>query len=310
MKKVFIVGSAGTTGLVLKARLAKRSDVELLEIEEGLRKDKDEIRRLIELSDFCFLCLPDAAALETAELARGCGARIIDTSTAHRCSSGWVYGFPELSQKHRDSIAQAKYLASPGCHASGIIALSYPLLQRGIIGTDYPLCCTSITGYSGGGKKMIEEYESPLRSSSLSSPMEYAMSQAHKHLPEIIAQCGLSQAPCFMPIVGSFYSGMLVSIPLHRSLMKKSCTITELRSIYKEHYADGGLITVMDDAPDKLYAGSMSGRDDMAIFISGNDDRIILSALYDNLGKGASGAALQCFNIMTGTAEESGLNLK
>ncbi len=295
---------------MLQSRFADRMDVKILKIEERLRKDPKELKRLIDLSDFTFLCLPDAAALETAELARGCRARIIDTSTAHRTSAGWAYGFPELSTMHRRSIEQANYVASPGCHASGVIALCYPLIRSGVIGTDYPICCTSITGYSGGGKKMISEYEDNQRKLELCSPMEYAMGQGHKHLPEIVSQCKLEQAPVLIPVVGDFYSGMLVTLPLHKSLMKKSCTVSEVRAILMEHYADAKLIKVMADAPDNLHAGAMSGRDDMKIFVTGAGERILLSALFDNLGKGASGAALQCFNIMCGNAEDTGLILQ
>lgn len=307
MKKVFIVGSSGTTGLRLKARLSRRDDVRLLEISDERRKDTDEIKRLIELSDFCFLCLPDAAAQETAELAKGCAARLIDASTAHRTSAGWTYGFPELSDKHRQAIKSARLVAVPGCHAGGVIALIYPLVQAGVIGVNYPLCCTSLTGYSGGGKSMIAGYEGKPLTSERKSPMQYAMAQNHKHLPEIISQCGLITAPVFMPVVGDFYSGMLVTIPLHTSLLKKSHTVSSIRELLREHYAGSSFVKVMDEEPASLYAGSLAGRDDMELYVSGNDERILLCAHFDNLGKGASGAAIQCFNIMSGVDEQTGL---
>lgn len=307
--KVFIVGSEGTAGLRLHSRLKLRSDVELLEIDSELRKNSLEIKRLIEKSDFVFLCLPDDAALETVELAKGTNSRIIDTSTAHRTTGGWAYGFPELSPKHRDDIHAAKYVASPGCHASGFISLIYPLISSGIITSHYPLCCTSLTGYSGGGKKMIADYGNLARSSELSSPKLYAMEQSHKHIPEIVAQCGLSQAPIFMPIVDDFHSGMLVTVPLHVSALNGKHSISDIRQVLKAHYARSTLVKVMDEEPSALFTNALAGRDDMEIFVSGNDDSILLSARFDNLGKGASGAAIQCFNIMCGVPEETGLEL-
>ncbi|NLT63289.1 MAG: N-acetyl-gamma-glutamyl-phosphate reductase [Clostridiales bacterium] len=309
MVKVFIVGSAGTTGLRLHSRLKQRDDVELLEIDEHLRKDQKEIEKLIGLSDFVFLCLPDDAARETAELAKEARARIIDTSSAHRAADGWSYGFPELSKEHRQNIQSSKYVSSPGCHASGFISLIYPLISAGVIPPDCPLACTSLTGYSGGGKKMISNYENAERKSELSSPYLYAMGQNHKHLPEITAQCGLSLAPLFMPVVGDFYSGMLVSIPLHSAMLSAKYTADDIREILKKHYEGSSFVKVLDDAPPSLYANTLSGRDDMELFVSGCDERILLCSRFDNLGKGASGAAIQCFNIMCGAREDSGLVL-
>ena len=309
MTKVFIVGSEGTTGLRLHSRMEERSDVELIEINSELRKDSAEIKRLIEQADFVFLCLPDDAARETVELAKGTDARIIDTSTAHRTSNGWAYGFPELSAKHRNDICSAKHVASPGCHASGFISLVYPLISAGVISADCPISCVSLTGYSGGGKKMIADYENSEKNTELDSPKLYALGQTHKHLPEIVAQCGLSQAPIFMPIVDDFYAGMLVSIPLHAANLNGKYTLSELRKIYKSHYSGSKLVRVMDDAPSALFTNTLAGRDDMEIFISGSDESILLSARFDNLGKGASGAAIQCFNIMCGAREETGLVL-
>lgn len=309
MVKVFIVGSEGTSGLRLHSRLKLRSNVELLEIDAELRKNPREVKRLIEKADFVFLCLPDDAARETVELAKGTRARIIDTSSAHRTSVGWVYGFPELSAKHRSDICSAKYVASPGCHSSGFISLVYPLISAGIISADYPLSCVSQTGYSGGGKKLIAEYENPERNSELKSSKLYSMGQAHKHLPEIAAQCGLNQPPIFMPIIGDFYAGMLVTVPLHASMLKGKPSVSEVREILKAHYGDSKLVKVMEDEPSALFANTLAGRDDMELYVSGNDERLLLSSRFDNLGKGASGAAIQCFNIMCGLPEETGLEL-
>ena len=309
MTKVFIVGSEGTTGLRLHSRMKERSDVELLEIDAELRKNPEEIKRLIEKSAFVFLCLPDDAARETLELAKGTNARIIDTSTAYRTALGWAYGFPELSSKHREEIQSAKYVASPGCHASGFISLIYPLITAGIISDDCPLSCISHTGYSGGGKKMIAEYESTEKAHGLNSPKLYAMGQTHKHLPEIVTQCGLSKAPIFMPVVDDYYAGMLVTIPLHAASLNRNHTLSELRDIYREHYSSSKLVKVMDDAPSALFANTLAGRDNMEIFVSGSEEGILLSSRFDNLGKGASGAAIQCFNLMCGADEETGLVL-
>ena len=306
MDKVFIAGSAGTTGLRLRKRLESMPDVELLPVREELRKDPAEQKRLISLADFVFLCLPDDAAREMAALAEGTGARVIDASTAHRTSPGWAYGFPELSAEHRKAIETAACVASPGCHASGFIALIYPLFAHGLLSKDALLSCTSLTGYSGGGKKMIAEYESAERSALLNGPKPYALSQSHKHLPEMGKQCGLLTPPVFMPVVGDFYSGMLVTVPLHGSELKGAPTAGELRAVYKEHY-QSGLVQVMDEAPSALYANALAGRDDMQLYVSGSDGRLLVSALFDNLGKGASGAAIQCFNLMRGAPEDAGL---
>ena len=309
MTKVFISGSEGTAGLRLHSRLEKRSDVELLDIDSSLRKDPLEIKRIIEKADFIFLCLPDDAARETVELAKGTSARIIDTSTAHRTVNGWAYGFPELSDRHRSAIASAKYVASPGCHASGFISLIYPLISAGIISSESLLSCSSLTGYSGGGKKMIAEYKAESRLTELDSPKLYAMGQTHKHLPEVISQCGLKNAPAFMPVVGDFYAGMLVTVPLHALQMKGKFSLSDIREVYKTHYKGQKLIKIMDEVPSSLFANTLAGRDDMQIFVSGDEERILLSSLFDNLGKGASGAAIECFNLMCGLPEEMGLTV-
>lgn len=309
MIKVFINGSAGTTGLRLKQRLSERGDIQLLEISDALRKNPAAVKEKMAQADFTFLCLPDDAAKEAAELAADLQTRIIDTSTAHRCDSAWVYGFPELSPEHRQSIQNARLVASPGCHASGFISLIYPLIAAGALGKDALLSCTSLTGFSGGGKKMIAEYQDAARSGELESTKEYAMAQAHKHLPEMLSQCKLEAPPVFMPIVGDFYSGMLVSVPLHSKQLNGKHTPEEIRGLYKKHYAGSRLIKVSDEAASALYTNSLSGSDGMEIFVSGNDERILLSSRFDNLGKGASGAAIQCFNIMCGMPEDSGLTV-
>ncbi|MFB0919583.1 MAG: N-acetyl-gamma-glutamyl-phosphate reductase [Oscillospiraceae bacterium] len=309
MTKVFIAGSEGTSGLRLASRLKKRSDVELLEIDSALRKEPNEIKKLIEKSDFVFLCLPDGAAREMAEIAKDTNAKLIDTSTAHRTAPGWAYGFPELSVKHRCAISSAKLVASPGCHASGFISLIYPLISAGIISPDCLLSCLSLTGYSGGGKKMIAEYENPLRTEEHGIPMLYALGQSHKHLPEMVSQCGLHNSPAFMPVVGDFYSGMLVSLPLQVNQFNGNYSISDIREAYRAHYKDQKLIKVIDGSTSSLFAGALAGRDDMEIFVSGNDERVLLSSRFDNLGKGAAGAAIECFNLMCGLPAETGLVL-
>lgn len=309
MTKVFIIGDQGTTGLWLKDRLSHRKDLELLEITSELRKDKTEIRRLLEQADFAFICLPDEAAMDVAKLAEGTGVRLIDASTAHRTNIDWDYGFPELSPDHRRSIESSARVASPGCHAGGFIALIYPLMAAGLLVPDSILTCTSLTGYSGGGKKMIAQYEEMDLENGLDSPMLYAMGQQHKHLTEIMKQCSLKTPPVFMPIVGAYYSGMLVTVPLEASVLQKKLDVHELRQMYKQHYSNSGLIHVMDDAPANLHSGTLSGRDDMEIYVTGSEGRFLLCALFDNLGKGASGAAIQCFNIMNGLPEETGLDI-
>ena len=309
MDKVFIAGSAGTTGLRLRQRLSEMPDVGLLEIDEEKRKDPDEQKRLFQKADFVFLCLPDDAARETAPFAEGTNARVIDASTAHRTADGWAYGFPELSPAHKAAIEKAKYVASPGCHASGFIALAYPLIAAGLLDKSALLSATSLTGYSGGGKKMIAEYEASERSELLKGPKPYGLGQSHKHLPEMQKQCGLENAPVFVPVVGDFYSGMLVTLPLHAAMLKGTPSADELRAVYQKHYRSG-LVHVSSEAPSALYANACAGRDDMEIFVSGTDGRLLVSALFDNLGKGASGAAIECFNLMRGAAPETGLVTK
>lgn len=309
MNKVFIAGSEGTAGLRLYERLSRRNDVQLLEIDSALRKDPAEIEKLVGEADFVFLCLPDEAANQVAEMAERAKVRMIDCSTAHRTAPGWVYGFPEYSAAQEAAITKAQRVAAPGCHAGGLIALVYPLIVAGLLSGDALLSCTSLTGYSGGGKQMIAAYEAAERDRGLNAPSLYALGQTHKHLPEIQLMCGLTRPPLFLPIVGDFYAGMLVSLPLHAAMLRDSLSLSEIRAVFQQHYARQKLIHVREDAPATLFADVLAGRDDMEIFITGSAGRFLLSARFDNLGKGASGAALQCFNLMCGLPMETGLTL-
>lgn len=312
--KIFIDGSEGTTGLRIFERFACRDDIELLKIPSELRKDPDELRKYINASDITFLCLPDAAAREAVTYIENDHVRIIDTSTAHRTEEGWAYGYPELSPKHRDAIKNGKRVAVPGCHATGFITLAYPLVAGGILPADYPVASFSLTGYSGGGKKMIAQYEGEERGKELDSPREYALTQMHKHLKEMKAIVGLEKEPLFSPIVGDYYSGMLVTLPLYTSMLNKCKTPEELHAYMTEYYAGEKFIRVMPygaeaETANFLGSNNCSGWDGMQIFVTGNADRVQLAARFDNLGKGASGAAIQCLNIMLGCEEEKGLNL-
>jgi N-acetyl-gamma-glutamyl-phosphate reductase len=307
LKKVFIDGSAGTTGLRIADRLAQRSDLTIIKLPEELRKDAAARKEAINSADIVFLCLPDAAAMEAVSLVENPNVKIIDTSTAHRVNPDWTYGFPELAGQ-REKVRTSNRIANPGCHASGFVALVAPLVQKGIIPADANLTCFSLTGYSGGGKKMIAEYEGEGRSDLLKGPRQYATSQQHKHLKEMGKLCGLSNAPVFCPIVGDFYSGMEVTVSLFASQIRGSAE--DIRRIYQEYYANG-LVHANDeaDADGMLSAAAFSGRDDMQVSVYGNEDRILLVARFDNLGKGASGAAIQNMNIMLGLEESTGLNV-
>ncbi len=299
--KIFIDGREGTTGLRIESRLALREDVEILQIDPELRKDPAERKRLIGESEITFLCLPDAAAIESCELAKGTSARIIDASTAHRIDPEWVYGFPELSKERRAAIRTASRVAVPGCHASGFICLAYVLVQKGIISPDAPLTCHSLTGYSGGGKKMIATYESSERPlhDELETPAFYALGLTHKHLPEMTVISGLKNPPVFTPIVGDYYKGMTVAIPLPGALMTKKYTPDDIRAVFSEFYADEENIKVCPEAPQgSVYADGCNDTDGIEIFVSGTPERTLLLARLDNLGKGSSGAALQCMDIM------------
>ena len=312
--KIFIDGSEGTTGLRIFERFSQRDDIELLKISSELRKDPAEISKFINESDITFLCLPDAAAREAVAMVNNDNVRIIDTSTAHRTEEGWAYGYPELSASHREAIRTGKRIAVPGCHATGFITAVYPLVSGGILPKNYPVSSFSLTGYSGGGKKMIEEYESENRDKELDSPREYALGQTHKHLKEMMKISGLSREPLFSPIVADYYSGMVVTVPLYTYMLNGRVTAQSIHEYFEKYYEGEKFIKVMPFGKEADYRGFLggngcSGWDGMEIYVTGNDERILISTRFDNLGKGASGAAIQCLNIMLGCDEAKGLNL-
>ena len=311
MTKIFIDGREGTTGLRIYDRLASRDDIELIILKDEDRKNPEKRKEAINSSDISFLCLPDAAAIEAEEMCENPNTVIIDTSTAHRTTPGWAYGFPEIDDEHLQQIKDSKRIAVPGCHASGYVALVYPLVKAGILSADSLLTCHSITGYSGGGKKMIAEYQSEGRSELLEAPRQYGLSQQHKHLKEMKALTGI--APIFSPIVSDFYSGMVMTVPVFKEQFASGKTMQDIKDVYKKLYTSE-IVMYNDDITD-LNAGAMisgSGmarKDSMRISVLGNEDRILLVAQYDNLGKGASGAAIQCLNIKMGADEKKGLDL-
>ena len=317
--KIYIDGKDGTTGLQIYDRLAARSDIDLLLIDEDKRKDPAERKKLMAAADIVFLCLPDAAAVEAVALAEGTNARIIDASTAHRTAPGWVYGFPELKKGQREAIAKAKYVANPGCHATGFIAIAAPLVQAGVLPADTDLCCFSLTGYSGGGKKMIAQYEGADRAGALSSPGIYGLGQNHKHLPEMQTICGLTKMPVFSPIVDDYYKGMATTVPLHMDQLKGVSTLHQVWQALADHYGTYNgkrLVYAAGDPTDpeggiepgsKLYGSAKAGHNDLTLVVAGNDETFTITALFDNLGKGASGAAVQNMNIMLGLEETAGL---
>ena len=307
--KAFIDGAEGTAGLQLRTRLSAHRDIELIEIDPQLRKDPDERRRLINQSDVAFLCLPDAAAREAVELVENPNTVVIDASTAHRTAPGWAYGFPELSEARKRAIAEGKRIANPGCHATGFIASVYPLVSLGIAGRDYPFTCHSITGYSGGGKKMIAQYESEDRPRGFDSPRQYGLGLAHKHLPEMQTVTGIASAPVFNPIVADFYSGMAVSVPIYTRLLKKKISLEGMFEALSEFYRDSELIGVKK-APESgfLAANALEKTCRLDLYVMGNDEMMTLTAVFDNLGKGASGAAVQNMNIALGLPETAYLN--
>lgn len=306
MTKVFIDGSAGTTGLRIHERLSARQDIQLISVPIELRKDPKAREEAINAADIAFFCLPDAAAIEAASLCHGSTA-LIDTSTAHRTDPAWDYGFPELKGR-REKVAASKRVANPGCHASGFIALAEPLVRAGIIPAELKLSCFSLTGYSGGGKKMIAEYEDPLRNPLLSAPRQYALTQQHKHLKEMRLISGLEEAPVFCPIVADYYSGMELTLPLFKKDIKGD--MEDIKEVYREYYSSGLVHFEEDDPEGGLLSGAaLSGRDDMEIRVTGCDERILLISRFDNLGKGASGAAIQNMNIILGLDEKTGLTV-
>ena len=307
MTKIFIDGSAGTTGLRIYERMAERTDLEWIRLSEENRKDPAARTDAINRADVAFLCLPDAAAIEAVAMINNPGTAVIDTSTAHRVNPDWTYGFPEIGGL-REKIKNSKRIANPGCHASGFVALVAPLVESGVLAPDASLTCFSLTGYSGGGKKMIEEYESAERDALLDAPRMYGLTQQHKHLKEMAAICGLKEAPIFCPIVAPYYSGMEVTVPVRRDML--SVDLAGLKELYSEYYSHGGLVHYTDEQESGfLSASAYSGRDDMQVTVCGNEDRILLVARFDNLGKGASGSAIQNMNILLGVDEATGLNL-
>ncbi len=307
MTNVFIDGSAGTTGLRIAQRLEQRQDLNLLKLPEQLRKDTAARKEIINSADIVFLCLPDEAAREAVTLAENPQVAFIDTSTAHRTDPRWAYGFPELTGA-REKIRGSRRIANPGCHASGFIALVAPLVEQGLIAPETSLTAFSLTGYSGGGKQMIAQYEAPDRDPLLKGPRQYALTQQHKHLKEMVCVCALETAPVFCPIVGDFYSGMEVTVPLFASQLKGN--MEDIKALYRSYYASG-LVRCREetDPGGMLSAAAFSYRDDMEVGVFGNEERMLLTARFDNLGKGASGAAIQNMNILLGVEESTGLQV-
>lgn len=308
-KKVFIDGKAGTTGLRIYERLEQFEGIELISLSEEKRKDKESRKEALNSADIAFLCLPDDAARESVSLIENENTVVIDTSTAHRTLDDWAYGFPELSASHREKVKNSKRIAVPGCHASGFISLIYPLVEAGALNGTENLSCFSLTGYSGGGKKMIAEYEEE-SDELLGAPRQYGLTQNHKHLKEMVKISGLKTAPAFCPIVSNFYSGMEVTVPVFKSDLNNGFDIEKIKEIYKNKY-NGPLVKYEENLNEEgfLSAGLLSGKDSMIISVFGNEDRIILTARYDNLGKGASGAAVECLNIVLGNDDTKGLEI-
>ncbi|MGN1315721.1 MAG: N-acetyl-gamma-glutamyl-phosphate reductase [Acutalibacteraceae bacterium] len=308
-KKVFIDGKAGTTGLRIYERLEKFQGIELISLSDEKRKDRQCRKEALNSADIAFLCLPDDAARESVSLIENENTVVIDTSTAHRTLDDWAYGFPELSTSHREKLKNSKRIAVPGCHASGFISLLYPLVEAGALDGTENLSCFSLTGYSGGGKKMIGEYEEE-PDELLGAPRQYGLTQNHKHLKEMVKISGIKTAPAFCPVVSNFYSGMEVTVPVFRSNLKNGFDIEKIKEIYKKKY-NGPIVKFEDELSENgfISAGLLSGKDSMIISVFGNEDRIILAARYDNLGKGASGAAVECLNIVLGNDDAEGLEI-
>ncbi len=310
MTKVFIDGSAGTAGLRIRSRLEGRSDLEVTVLEGEARKDKEKRREMLNSCELAVLCLPDAASRESVAMIENSDVRVVDTSTAHRVAPGWAYGFPELSAGRREAIISGKRVASPGCHAGGFIVLVQPLIEAGILPSGALLSCHSLTGYSGGGKGMIAEYEAAERPEALASPREYGLSQTHKHLPEMAGVSGLENYPVFCPIVADFYSGMLVTVPLFAGQLNPGYSLADVKACYAAKFT--GPVVRYAEAMDEagfIASNTLSGTDAMEVAAFGNGERMILCSRFDNLGKGASGAAVQCINLMTGADETAGLVL-
>lgn len=311
--KVFIDGKEGTTGLQIYERLGERDDIEILSLSEEKRKDPEERKKMINSSDYTFLCLPDAAAIESVALCDNPNTKIIDASTAHRTQRGWAYGFPELSKEHREKIAASKRVAVPGCYASGFNAICYPLIKGNIMPPYYPVTATAISGYSGAGKKAIALYEGENKTEEMKSPRMYALDLHHKHVKEMKAVSGLSFNPMFMPIVDDYYKGMLVTIPFPMRTVPRRITIEKIWQYMRDYYKNEKFVTVPEFLgkgtieENMLFANTLAGTNKLEIFVCGNEEQVLFVSRLDNLGKGASGAAVQCMNIMMGIDEATGL---
>ena len=307
--KVYIDGQVGTTGLQIYERIGNRNDLELLRIDEDKRHDTDERRKFLNSADIVFLCLPDAGAIEAVSLIENPDVRVIDASTAHRTSDDWVYGYPELSKEQRAAIAAGKRVANPGCHATGLISSVAPLVKMGILPADYPVTCYSLTGYSGGGKKMIAQYEAQDRDAKLSAPGIYGLTLKHKHIPEMQKVTGLTYPPVFMPIVDDYYKGMATTIMLQNRLLPGQPSAKDICATLQSYYADEHFVTVLpyDAKQGTVYANALAGTNHLQLVVCGYEDQTSVTALFDNLGKGASGAAVQNMNILLGLDETIGL---
>lgn len=311
--KIYIDGQEGTTGLKILERFKGRNDIELLKIDPEKRKDSSERKKLINASDFTILCLPDAASIEAVSFVENEHTRIIDASTAHRTNPDWAYGFPELSAEHRNKIISSNRVAVPGCYASGFLSMAYPLVKSGILPADYPVTVHAVSGYSGAGKKGIAQYEAADRAKEFDTPRQYALTQAHKHLPEMQVISGLQFKPMFNPYVCDYFAGMVVSLPLHTRLLSKKYTPADIKAMFDEHYKGSVFIKVAElngsDVIENGFIGAnkLEGTNNMEIIVSGNEEQILVCSRLDNLGKGASGAAVQCLNIMMGADETTGL---
>ncbi|MBO5327668.1 MAG: N-acetyl-gamma-glutamyl-phosphate reductase [Clostridia bacterium] len=309
MYNVFIDGKEGTTGLQIFDRLGKRNDINIITLPEELRKDVNARKECLNSADICFLCLPDEAAKQSVSLVVNPSVKIIDASTAHRTNPDWVYGLPELSKERRAKIAETKRLANPGCHATGFISAVAPLIKGKIVPNDYPFVAHSVTGYSGAGKKTIAVYEAQDRDKFLSSPRQYATTLNHKHLPEMVNECNLTEKPIFNPIICDFYAGMCVTMPLHVRLLNKKYTVADIRKYLSDYYCGCNFIKVAEEenVPAFIPANELTGTNNLKIYVNGNDERIFIASVFDNLGKGASGAAVQNMNIMLGLDETTSL---
>lgn len=306
MVKVFIDGKEGTTGLQIYDRLQKRDDVSLFTLSDECRKDPLARKEKLNEADFVFLCLPDAAAKEAVALVENPSVRIIDASTAHRTQPDWAYGFPELEKSLREKISRSKRVANPGCYASGFLSIVYPLVKEGILPRDYPVTCHAVSGYSGAGKKGIAQYEDEARAEEFDTPRLYATTFSHKHLPEMQKIAGLAEKPVFMPYVCDYYNGMCVTVPLLNRLLKRTMSVITLKKFYQDYYAGSKFLSV-SASPAFIAANPYNGTNKMELLIGGNEEQLLISSRFDNLGKGASGAAVQNFNIMLGIDETTSL---